>query len=55
MTTYLEELRELFAHDDAGEVASYIPELGLADPDWFGICLATTDGCVYEVGDMRRP
>ena len=55
VTTYLEQLHERFAHDDAGEVASYIPELGLADPDWFGICLATTGGCVHEVGDTRRP
>ena len=24
------------------------------DPDWFGICLATVDGYLYEVGDTRR-
>ena len=28
----------------AGRVATYIPELAKADPEWFGICLATTDG-----------
>ena len=28
--------------------------LGKADPDWFAICLATTDGQVYEVGDSRQ-
>ena len=37
-----------------GKVATYIPELAKADPDWFGICLATTDGHVYEVGDTRQ-
>ena len=37
------------------QVATYIPELAKADPDWFGICLATTDGHVYEVGDTRQP
>ena len=37
-----------------GEVATYIPELGKADPDWFGVSLATTDGRVYEVGDSRQ-
>jgi glutaminase len=47
LETILEELRGA----DAGEVASYIPELGRADPDWFSICLCTTDGHVYEVGD----
>jgi glutaminase len=38
-----------------GTVASYIPELSRADPNWFGICLATTGGSVYEVGDSRQP
>lgn len=53
--TYLEELHARFREDDSGEVATYIPELGLADPDGFGICLATTDGRVYGVGDTDRP
>ena len=43
----LDEYREL----DEGEVATYIPELGRADPRWFGICVVTADGHVYEVGD----
>lgn len=34
-----------------GEPASYIPELAKADPDWFGICVVTTGGHVYETGD----
>lgn len=38
----------------AGAVASYIPELAKADPEWFGICIATADGHVYEVGDSRQ-
>ena len=38
-----------------GAVANYIPELGKADPDHFGISLATLDGHVYEVGDSRIP
>ena len=38
-----------------GEVATYIPELGRANPEWFGICLATVDGHVYEVGDTAQP
>jgi glutaminase len=52
---YLEELHARFHADRSGELASYIPELGLADADWFGICLATIDGRVYEVGDTRVP
>ncbi len=35
-------------------MASYIPELAAADPDWFGISMVTADGSVYEVGDTRR-
>jgi len=44
-------LREL----SEGNVADYIPELAHADPDQFGICIATHDGFVYEVGDSRQP
>ncbi len=52
--TYLERLHARHARLDAGEVATYIPELGKANPEWFAICLATTDGQVYEVGDARQ-
>jgi glutaminase len=52
---YLKGLHARFADLRTGEVASYIPELAKADPNWFGICLATTDGRVYEVGDTRQP
>ena len=33
-----------------GELATYIPELGKADPEHFGICLVTSDGQLYETG-----
>jgi len=38
-----------------GTVATYIPELGKADPDDFGISIVTTDGRAFETGDCRRP
>jgi glutaminase len=41
--------------ETSGAVADYIPELGKADPDHFGISLATLDGHVYEVGDTQVP
>src|SRR3954465_708455 len=44
-----------FAADTSGAVADYIPELSKADPDHFGISLATLDGHVYEVGDTQIP
>lgn len=37
-----------------GAVATYIPELAKADPEWFGICIATADGHVYETGVSRQ-
>ncbi|MEO6437491.1 MAG: glutaminase A [Tepidisphaeraceae bacterium] len=40
--------------DHSGEVATYIPELARANPDWFGVCLVTAEGAVYEVGDSRQ-
>jgi glutaminase len=46
----LTELRPI----DSGEVATYIPELGRADPEWFGISVVTSDGHVFEVGDSRQ-
>lgn len=51
----LADLHRRFAARREGSVATYIPELATADPDAFGICLATLDGHVYEVGDSRHP
>jgi len=53
--SYLRELHAAYAELKEGQVASYIPELSKANPDWFGICLVTTSGHVYEVGDSRQP
>ncbi len=51
---YLHSLHARHAGVHEGEVASYIPELAKADPNAFSICLTTTDGRVYEVGDSRH-
>lgn len=48
---YLARLHAEYADLTDGEVASYIPELSDADPSLFGICMATADGAIYEVGD----
>jgi glutaminase len=47
-------LHDRLATLTSGEVATYIPELGTADPSWFGIALSTLDGHVYEAGDVHR-
>ena len=52
---FLRECHADFSTESGGAVADYIPELGKADPDHFGISLATLDGHVYEVGDTRVP
>ncbi len=52
---YLEELHEQILPLEAGNVASYIPELARANPQWFGIAIVTVDGHVYQVGDSRQP
>ena len=53
--TFLEQLHNQYKGLREGKVASYIPDLMKADPDWFGICVVTFDGQVYEVGDTRQP
>ncbi len=50
----LHEMHAKYESLDDGEVASYIPELAKADPHWFGICVATVDGQIYEVGDCQQ-
>lgn len=52
---YLEQLHAELAGLRGGAVASYIPELTRANPDWFGICLVTVDGEAYAVGDCGQP
>lgn len=51
---YLEDLHSRLAGLNGGQVASYIPELTKADPNWFGICLVTMDGVAYSVGDADQ-
>src|SRR5437899_4468778 len=52
---YLGALHAEIARLQDGHVASYIPELTKANPDWFGICLVTVDGIAYGVGDIAQP
>jgi glutaminase len=50
----LNELHCKFKELASGTVASYIPELAKADPNWFAIVACTPDGQVYEVGDFDQ-
>jgi len=51
---FLEKLYQEFLPIKDGALASYIPELTKANPDWFGIVLVTVDGHVYQVGDSQQ-
>ncbi|PSR18770.1 glutaminase A [filamentous cyanobacterium CCP3] len=51
---FLEQLYHEFKGLSAGKLASYIPELARANPDWFGISLVTLDGRSFEVGDVDQ-
>ncbi len=51
---YLNDLHEKYRSLTDGSVADYIPELALANPEWFGICVVTSDGQVFEVGDCDQ-
>jgi len=50
----VQETYEKFKNVDDGQVATYIPELGKANPDHFGICVATVDGKVFCAGDWEQ-
>jgi glutaminase len=50
----IENLHKSLKANREGKVATYIPELGKANPDWLAICLVTADGRVYEVGDTAQ-
>jgi glutaminase len=51
---YLQSLHDRIGKLREGKVADYIPELAHVDPEGFGICIATHDGFVYEVGDTTQ-
>ena len=51
---FLDDLYKRYHDLNEGQVASYIPELAKADPNWFGISIVTTGGEVFEVGDVAQ-
>ena len=55
LSRFLERCHSEVAGDSTGAVADYIPELAKADPDHFGISVATTDGYIYDIGDSAVP
>ena len=50
----IEALHQEFSATNDGNVATYIPELAKANPDWFGIAIVTMDGEIFSVGDSHH-
>ncbi|GAB2496310.1 hypothetical protein GCM10027030_32210 [Luteococcus sediminum] len=53
LRAYLADVHRRVLPETGGEVASYIPALAEADPEPFGIAIATVDGQLHEAGDAR--
>jgi glutaminase len=51
----IENLHDKYKLLDEGELATYIPELGKANAEDFGICLVTAEGRVFGTGDFNTP
>ena len=54
LTDFLSHLHGKYRSNRDRDVATYIPELGKANPDDFGIGLVTVDGHEFSVGDSQR-
>jgi glutaminase len=50
----IDGIYEKYKNVDEGEVATYIPELGKANPADFAICVATADGRIFRAGDYDK-
>ena len=55
LSAFLARVHARHASVDDGVVARYIPELGKANPQWFGIAAASLDGSIHAVGDAHVP
>jgi glutaminase len=54
MQHIVDEVYKKYRNTNEGEVATYIPELGKANPDDFAVCLVTVDGQVFSAGDWKK-
>ena len=51
---FIKHLYEKYRALDSGSLASYIPELTKANPDWFAISIVTNEGEIFQVGDSQE-
>lgn len=50
----LEKIYNETKTNDGGKLATYIPQLGQADPKLFGISICDIDGKIYNIGDTKN-
>ena len=55
LQSLIEELYDKYVPLSDGQLATYIPELGNANPGDFGICLVSADGRIFETGNCDQP
>ncbi|MDB9529662.1 glutaminase A [Oscillatoria sp. CS-180] len=55
LTPFLKQLHRQYQPLNQGAVASYLPELAKADPNWFGISVVSADGQQSHVGHTSQP
>ncbi|MGD1929702.1 MAG: glutaminase A [Leptolyngbyaceae cyanobacterium] len=55
LTAFLQQIHRQYQPFNQGTVASDIPELANADPNWFGISIVSADGQQYHVGHTSQP
>jgi glutaminase len=55
LQTLIDVLYDKYAPLNDGKVATYIPELGRANPNDLGICLVSSDGRIFETGNCDQP
>ncbi len=51
------EIKQIFEQTNrhnSGQVATYIPQLGRVNPDYFGVTICTVDGQQLQIGDHRQ-
>ncbi|MGH3448520.1 MAG: glutaminase A [Nocardioidaceae bacterium] len=55
VTAELERIHSAAATNDSGEVSGYLPQLAAANPQHFGLAVASMAGNVYVAGNARVP
>ncbi|MGK7954932.1 MAG: glutaminase A [Crocosphaera sp.] len=53
ISTCITDIYERYKNINEGNVAAYIPELAKVNPHFFGICITTPNGQIYQAGEAE--